>query len=286
MAGLAGVVDWGMPTYALTVAGVVVVVCIAVAAGVVARRMDGPPGGPGRGDEPRALVPNTAVVGAPREGRWWRERHKALSDRARDVAASGDARIVFLGDSITQGWDEDGKRVWERYYAPRGAVNMGISGDKTQHVIWRVENGNLEGMAEPARGRAPELVVVLIGTNNVPRTEGNTAEQIGAGVVEVVRRVRERLPRTKVLVMGILPRGDAGEEGKMMREKIRRANEIAAGAADGEWVRFLDLGDRFLDEDGGVRRDLMPDLLHLSEKGYEVWAEGMEGVVREVLGEG
>ncbi len=275
-----------MPTFTLTVAGIVLVVCIAAAAGAAARRMEGPPRGVEGADQLRALVPNTAVVGVPREERWWRERHGALNARAREAALNGDARVVFLGDSITQGWGEAGKRVWERRYAPLGAVNLGISGDRTQHVIWRIGHGNLEGMAEPARGRAPELVVVQIGTNKVPRAEENTGEQIGAGVGEVVRRVREKLPRTRVLVMGILPRGDAGEEGKMMREKIRRANEIAAGAADGEWVRFLDLGGRFVGEDGAVRRELMPDLLHLSEEGYEVWAEGMDGVLREILGEG
>lgn len=229
----------------------------------------------------QAPAENAAVIPVPRNDPGWQARHESFNERARQGAARGDIGIIFLGDSITQGWETQGREVWERFYAPRNAVNFGISGDRTQHVLWRVRNGNLDGLATPAAGEAPKLVVVMIGTNN---SNGNdhTAEEIAAGIGAVVAAVREKLPETKILLLSIFPRG---EQPGPQRTKNARASELTAALADGKTVHHLDLTARFTDADGAISKEVMPDFLHLSPKGYQIWAEAMEPKIRELLGE-
>ena len=136
--------------------------------------------------------PNDAVVPVPREGGWVK-RHESFNERVK----KGNVDLIFIGDSITQGWEGAGKKVWEEFYGKRNAVNLGIGGDRTQHVLWRLENGNIEGIK-------PKLAVLMIGTNN---SGSNSSEQIAAGVTAIVEKLRKELPETKVLVLGIFPRG-------------------------------------------------------------------------------
>lgn len=220
----------------------------------------------------RAAGAHSAVTPAPREHEGWMQRHRSFNERAARGARHGDIGVVFLGDSITQGWEGPGAEVWARKFAPLGAVNFGISGDRTQHVLWRLRNGNLEGLASPAEGAAPRAVVLMIGTNN-SNGEDNTAEEIAEGVGAIVAEVRERLPETRVLLLGIFPRG---QHPNPQREKIARANEIIAGLADGDAVRYLDIGPVFLEMDGSISPEVMPDALHLSPMGYELWAASIE----------
>src|SRR5688572_2065597 len=148
---------------------------------------------------PGALVPSTqpqqsASASAPAlhsalapadrlDEAWWKERFEAANTRI----AQGDVELIFLGDSITQGWEEAGKGVWAEFYGKRKAINLGFSGDRTQHVLWRLERHGLESLAKPAAGAAsPKLVVLLIGTNNSNGTT-NTAQEIGEGIGAVVR---------------------------------------------------------------------------------------------------
>src|SRR5688572_13147357 len=132
---------------------------------------------------------HSATEAAPRLDVGSRDRHKMLNQRA--VEAGEKAKVVFIGDSITEGWEKDGKEVWAKYYAPRNAVNLGIGGDRTQHVLWRLDNGNIEGIK-------PKLAVLMIGTNNA---SSNSSEQIADGVTAIVKKLREKLPETKVLVL-------------------------------------------------------------------------------------
>ena len=100
---------------------------------------------------------NTATEPVPRTDDWWQKRQAGFNT---NVAAAGNkAAVLFIGDSITQGWEGEGKNVWSRYYSPRQAINLGIGGDRTQHVLWRLDNGNLKGLK-------PKAAVVMIGTNN------------------------------------------------------------------------------------------------------------------------
>ena len=208
---------------------------------------------------------------APRVGAWVRV-HDAYVERA----ARGGVDLLFLGDSITQNWNgRDGEghgpvEIWDRYYAPRRAANFGIGGDRTQHVLWRLDHGELDGID-------PEVVVLLIGTNNL---NSDTPPEIADGVTAIVRKLRDALPNAKVLLLAVFPRGKSPDT---TRERLKAVNARLARLDDGRNVRYLDLGPEFLDADGTLPADVMPDFLHLSRKGYQTWAEAMEPTLWEMF---
>jgi len=212
----------------------------------------------------------TTVTPEARPDKWWTDRDASFNERVK----KGDVDLIFLGDSITQGWEGAGKEAWEKNYAKRKAVNLGIGGDRTQHVLWRLDHGNIDGIS-------PKLAVLMIGTNN-SNGEDNTAEEIGAGIEAIVKKLRAKLPQTKVLVLAIFPRR---ENPHPQREKNANASAIAAKLADDQMVYFLDIGDKFLTPDGTLTKEIMPDALHLSPKGYEIWAASIEPSVAKLLGE-
>jgi len=213
---------------------------------------------------------HSAVTPVPREGKQWVQRHESFNARAQQ----GDVDLVFIGDSITHSWERNGKDVWDKYYSHRKAMNLGISGDRTQHVLWRLKHGNIDGIS-------PKVAVLMIGTNNSNRTD-HTAEEIADGITAIVKLLRAKLPRTKVLILGIFPRG---EKPNPQREKNARANEMAMKLADGRMVHYMDIGVHFLKPDGTLTKDIMPDYLHLTPWGYQMWAIAIEGKLRELLGE-
>ncbi len=212
--------------------------------------------------------PNDAVVPVPRDGGWMK-RHESFNERVR----KGNADLLLIGDSITQGWEGSGAKVWKEFYEKRNAVNLGIGGDRTQHVLWRLDNGNIEGIK-------PKLAVLMIGTNN---SGTNTSEQIAAGVKAIVEKLRTKLPETKVLVLAIFPRGPNNENKN--RQVNAGANAIVAKLADDKNVFYLDIGPKFLDASGNLSKEVMPDLLHLNEKSYRTWAESTEESVKKLMGE-
>jgi lysophospholipase L1-like esterase len=205
------------------------------------------------------------VVARPREGQWM-DLHRRFAERAKQ----GNVDLLFLGDSITAGWH--GNEVWKRFYGPRNAANFGIGGDRTQHVLWRIQNGELEGIE-------PKVVVLMIGTNNA---SSGTAEEIAQGVTAIVETLRHRLPRAKILLLGVFPRG---EKPNSTREKLAAVNAQIARLDDGSHVRFLDIGKAFLSQDGSISRDIMPDYLHLNRRGYRIWADAMEPMLWSMLDE-
>lgn len=221
---------------------------------------------------PAAAPTNPATTSVARADDWWLARHAAMNERVKQGAVD----LVFIGDSITQGWEGEGAALWAQRYAPRHAVNLGISGDQTEHVLWRLEHGNLDGIT-------PKAAVILIGTNNVGNTNGtHSAEQIAAGVTAIVARIQKQSPTTKILLLAVFPRG---EKPNPMRETIAALNARIAKLADGKRVVFLDLGPKFLSTDGALPAELMPDFLHLSAKGYQLWADGIEAELKRLLGE-
>jgi lysophospholipase L1-like esterase len=256
---------------------------------VVASGAVGQPAGinnhePSRLDERPKLRENPAVVPVPRAGekdKWWMDRQASFNERVKQGAEKGDIGMLFIGDSITQGWEGEGKGVWAEFYAKRNAVNLGIGGDRTQHVIWRLRNGNLAGLAKPKAGAAPKVAVVMIGTNNSNGSD-NSAEEIAEGVQTIIAELRTGVPETKVLLLGIFPRG---EKPNPQREKLAAVNERIAKLDDGKNVFYMDIGKVFLAEDGTLPKDIMPDFLHLSAKGYRLWAEAIEAKVKDLLGE-
>ena len=214
------------------------------------------------------VKPHAAITPVPKADDWWQARHKAMNDRVKQ----GNVDLIMIGDSITHGWEGEGKAVWDEFYGKRNAVNLGIGGDQTQHVLWRLDNGNIDGIS-------PKLAVLMIGTNNA--SAGNTPEQIADGVKAIVEKLRAKLPKTKVLVLAIFPRGPNVDD--RLRQVNQKANEIIAKLADGQMVEFTDIGKRFLKEDGTLTKDVMPDLLHLNPASYRVWAEAIEPVVAKAF---
>ncbi len=232
---------------------------------------------------PKMREPST-VVPVPRNGekdKWWMDRNASFNARVKQGAEKGDIGMLFIGDSITQGWEGEGKAVWAKYYGPRNAVNLGIGGDRTQHVLWRLQNGNLEGLEKPKAGAAPKLAVVMIGTNNSNGND-NSADEIAQGVKAIVHELNTRLPETKVLLLAIFPRG---EKPNPQREKLAAVNAEIAKLDDHKRVFFMDIGASFLAADGTLPKAIMPDFLHLSPDGYTKWAEAIEPRVKELLGE-
>lgn len=209
-----------------------------------------------------------AVTPVPRDGGWMK-RHESFNERVKQ----GNVDLIFIGDSITQGWEGAGKEVWAKSYTPRHAVNLGIGGDRTQHVLWRLDHGNIDGIK-------PKLAVIMIGTNN---SGTNTAEQIADGITAIVEKLRTRLPETKILLLGIFPRGADNTDTK--RIKNNATNAMVAKLADGKMVTYLDIGPKFLAADGTLSKEIMPDLLHLSPAGYQIWADSIEESVKTLLGE-
>jgi lysophospholipase L1-like esterase len=215
---------------------------------------------------------NTALEPAQRNADWTK-RHEGFVARA----AQGRIDLVFIGDSITDGWRKVGLPVWEKYYGAWQAVNFGIGADRTQNLLWRLPRGELDGIT-------PRVVVLLIGTNNIGlersgKIRNPTAEAI-AGVMAVVGLIRAKLPSSRLLLLGIFPRGEVGAP---IRAQLAEVNAALARLDDGKQVRFLDIGASFLESDGSIARAVMPDLLHPSERGYEIWAKAMEPTLAALM---
>lgn len=196
-------------------------------------------------------------------------RHQLINSRA----IPGQVDLLFIGDSITQGWEGAGKEAWEKYFSKRKPMNAGIGGDRTQHILWRLDNGNIKGIT-------PKAAVLMIGTNN---SGTNSSEEIAAGITAIVAKLRKELPKTKILLLAIFPRGADKNDAK--RKVNEGANSIIAKLADDKSVFFLDLAPKFLAEDGTLSKEIMPDLLHLSPKGYEIWASSIDGKLAELMDE-
>lgn len=218
--------------------------------------------------KPAAVVPagpKESVTPVPREGKWM-DRHNLINSRA----VPGQVDVIFLGDSITQGWEGAGKAAWDKYFAPLKPMNAGIGGDRTEHVLWRLDNGNIKGIT-------PKVAVIMIGTNN---SRTNTSEQIADGIKAIVAKLREKLPETKILLLAIFPRTDYPEQGK----ENAAASALVKSLDDGKNVFYLDIGPKFLTADGVLEKKIMPDLLHLSPEGYEIWATSILPKLNELLG--
>lgn len=207
----------------------------------------------------------TPVAG--KSARWL--AHQESINRA---VKGGKADLLFIGDSIVANWDDAGREVWDRYYAPRHAANLGIGGDRTEHVLWRLQHGNLDGVH-------PKLAIVMIGQNNGPY---NTAEEIAEGVKAIVQLLRAKLPETKILLLGIFFRG---EKPNAEQEKLAATNALLTKLDDGRMIVYRNINAIFLAPDGSIPRALMPDCEHPSAEGFRRWAEVLEPTVAELLGD-
>ncbi len=222
-----------------------------------------------------------STIPTPRKNEtWWVERHNQLRQHAR----SRPIDILFLGDSITQGWhgqgrdpyEGDGLTIWNQRYAPLRAANFGMGSDRTENLLWRIRHGEL-GHAKP------KLVILLIGTNNLL---DDSPEEVAAGVHAILKDLRQRLPQSRILLLGILPRGierNPGSDLSKADSRVPAANRLIRQLADPPRIQYLDLGPAFLNPDGRIPRELMPDFLHLSRQGYATWAKAMHHSIQSIL---
>lgn len=211
-----------------------------------------------------------AISGVAVTASWWMQRHAQKLARVK----KGGVDLVMIGDSITHYWESEGKKVWDRYYGKRKAVNLGFSGDSTQNVLWRLRHGEVDGIA-------PKVAVVMIGTNDAG-TDARPARTI-ATIRAIVNELRTRLPRTKILLLAIFPCG--ADEKDEQRRRNAAVSRIITKMADGRWVHFLNINQRFLTRKGILETRIMPDLLHPSAKGYRIWAQAMEPTLKRLMGE-
>ena len=211
---------------------------------------------PAVSDAPASTIPATVVPATvrpvPRDGKHWLKRHASMNKRV----AQGNVDLLMIGDSITHAWEGAGKELWAEYYAKRNAVNLGISGDRTQHVLWRLQNGNIENIT-------PKLAVIMIGTNN---SKSNTSEEIALGVETIVELLRKELPEMKILVLAIFPRGETADDKKTIDQRRVEQNHRATGRRK-KWFTISISKKAFLEEDGTLPKELMPDFLHPKKKG-------------------
>lgn len=221
-------------------------------------------------EKPLSIQPT--VQDAKWAQKWWMPRHKqklAVKDKMKKVD------LVFLGDSITHAWDGKGKKVWEKYYTKRNALNIGFSGDRTEHVLWRLNNRAVDGID-------PKLLVMMIGTNNTGHRQDKPAET-ALGIKTIISTLQSKLPKTKILLLAVFPRGAQPDD------KLRKINDSINGIikdyADNEKVFFMDINHNFLDKDGILSKSIMNDLLHPNQDQYQVWADAIEPKIKELMGE-
>lgn len=223
-------------------------------------------------DDPSAPVPKAG-------NKRFFDLHESFLKRGKE----GPIGVLFLGDSITEGWGK-APHIWEHYFGKYQPANFGISGDRTQHVIWRIANGELDGIT-------PKVVVLMLGTNNAG---DNTGEQIAAADAKIVGLIREKIPGVKVLLLAIFPcdarRNQDGQitDAAMANAAKRvanndRANALLARLDDGVNVRFLNINPVFLGRDGRIPWTIMPDQLHPTAAGYQLWAEAIEKPLAEMM---
>jgi lysophospholipase L1-like esterase len=207
----------------------------------------------------------------------WHQRHKEVLGLIKKKPVD----LIFIGDSITHMFGgvpksriARGSRIWKEYYGHRNAINMGFGWDRTQNVLWRLENGGLEGIL-------PKVAVVLIGTNNMTGTKNareNSPAEIAEGVEAICKTIHKKVPKCKILLLGVIPRG-----GGRFIKPIKETNDMLALLGENGLITFLNMGEQLGGRDGMPRKELMNDNAHPNAAGYQVWAETMEPVLSKLL---
>lgn len=213
-------------------------------------------------DQPKT---QTANIASAKSDSWWQQRHnKILRDDKSNI------QLIFLGDSIVHYWEKEGygKPIWQRHYGVGFAYNMGFKNDRTENLLWRINNGELHGTS-------PKAVVLLIGTNNAKK---NSAEDIAKGINSIIDSIIKKLPDTIVIVHRIFPRGKVNNP---LRKITDEASEIVAKRADNNTVIYLDINRHFEDSYGNVPKDIMADGLHPTTGGYVLWANALADILNK-----
>jgi beta-glucosidase len=197
-------------------------------------------------------------------------RHAQFLKDKEAALKNGPVQLVFIGDSITDAWrGGEQNKIYKERWGRYNPLNLGISGDKTEHVLWRLENGELDGL-----NPGTKLVVMMIGTNNLGNAPKATPEDTAEGIRCLVKTIRQKLPQAKILLLGVFPRGK--EPTNPFRAQIKTINDTISRFDDGgRHLKYLDISDAFLDDQGVLPADVMPDQLHPNAKGYQLWADAV-----------
>ncbi|WP_153886242.1 GDSL-type esterase/lipase family protein [Aliiglaciecola lipolytica] len=211
-----------------------------------------------------------SVQAAEQPKKWWVARH---DEKLVEKQKMQSVDMVFIGDSITHAFDYKSKAIWEQYYAPRNALNIGFNGDRTEHVLWRLQHGAIDNIQ-------PKLVVLMIGTNNTGHRQ-DSPEDTASGIKAILKEITRKLPDTQVLLLAIFPRGETPDS--PLRKINDTVNNIIQEYDDGDRVHYLNINHVFLDANGNLSRDVMKDLLHPNKDQYEHWAKAIEPMIENLL---
>ncbi len=214
---------------------------------------------PAADGNPAATIPPES--GLPYTKERFAKNMEALATTPRPI------HLVFDGDSITDLWQLTGKAVWDKNFATRRAFDFGISADRTQCILWRLDRGQVDGLD-------PKLIALMIGTNNIG---ADSPRQIAEGIETIVAEYQRRCPNSVILLQGVFPRGQSPDNPD--RAIIKNINQRISVLGDGKKIIFVDFGDKFLEPDGTMSPEVMPDFLHPSAKGYEIWTEAIQPIV-------
>ena len=218
---------------------------------------------------------------AKRKSTW----HKRYDAKLKQIAAyKNDVDVVFIGDSITHFWDNDGAKnkrkigglaTYKKYFSNYKVINLGYSGDRTENTLWVVnESGYLKNLKA-------KMAVVMIGTNNIGHKR-STPAAAAAGVTKIVEGIRTQLPDAKILLFGVFPRGANAKH--IFRKQVAEINKVICKLGDDKNIFYCDITDKFVDKKGNLPRTLMPDVLHPSDAGYEIWAQAMMPYIEKFVG--
>jgi len=208
-----------------------------------------------------------SVIPSKRSEDWWLARHQQKLTELKQI--NEPLELLFLGDSITHAWEVEGEEYWQQHFAHPKAFNLGFAGDRTEHLLWRIQNGEVANLS-------PEWIVLLIGTNNAGHRH-DAPEDIAAGVKAILDELKQRLPNSKVLLMAIFPR--SRNKLKRMRKRVDSANTLIKEYTDEKNVLWLDINHHFLTNEGVLLGSVMPDLLHPNSQQYAVWAKAILKVI-------
>lgn len=204
-----------------------------------------------------------SVISTKRTEDWWQLRHQQKLAECQSL--KGKLDILFMGDSITHAWEVEGAPAWQQYYAQQKTFNLGYAGDCTEHLLWRIQQGEINQLC-------PKWVVLLIGTNNAGHRH-DSPQEIAAGVKAILDETKQRLPNSKIVLMAIFPR--SRNKSKRMRKRVDSANKLIKEYSDGKQLLWLDINHHFLTDEGVLQESVMPDLLHLNAAQYYVWAKAI-----------
>ena len=230
----------------------------------------------GRNAEPITPVGPADQPAARNDDATWVSKHTELVEKAK----RDNIDLYFEGDSITRRWEATHNANWDQNFGGWRAADFGAGGDRTQNVLYRIEHGELDGVN-------PKVIVLLIGTNNVgfvpvKGSDEALVEDITKGIKACLDVFQQKAPKAKILLMGITPRNTNGSTALM--PTINKINQRIAKFANNKRIKYLNINDTLADNDGKLYEGMTDDGLHLTDKGYQIWADAMKPLLIKWLG--